>query len=393
MKKEPFVLAVIAVALSLFACSKPASESVSLLGRLDGIDADTVIFARVEAEVYDYVTPIDTLLVREDGTFSFSSDTLAADLYALAPLTDRHLNNYLVYTFLQKGETRVVLSVSPHDYLMIQSEGTPLADQYQSYLDKRRDAGHREVLDSLDNLFYRARSAHDDTEMARIKRASDPYYGQSHTDMEIYTASLLADLPTDLFGVYLYYTYSFPKYSLATMEEIQKVESDLEHFDPDTKESPLYRRITDTLHQASLSCVGATAPELSGLTLSGDTLHLSDLRGKYVLVDFWSSGCTWCRAETPNLKHTYADFGGDHFTILGVSTDFYEKDWRQAVAEDGADWSHILLDNEMRKSSGRSYNISGIPLILLIDPEGKIIERGLRGDSIHEAVETALSNK
>lgn len=369
-----------------------STEGIRLVGSVKGFETDTVLLARVDAEVYNAVTPIDTILVSPDGTFSMENDSLPADLYALAPLTNKALNNYIVYTFLApQGETRVTITATPEDFLLIHSEGTNLAEKYQAYLDGRRKAGHREVLDSLDNLFYRARRVGDDAEMRRIKRVSDPFYGQSHTDMDIYIASQLAQMPSDLFGVYLYYTHKFSRYKLGTMEEIASVREELNNFDQETHESPLYKRMVETLDRASQSCVGAIAPEIVGTTPSGEELRLSDLKGKYVLVDFWSSTCTWCRAETPNLLQTYQAYKGDNFTILGVSSDFRKESWLKAIEEDKTDWTHILMDREHVKEINKAYNITGIPLILLIDPEGKIIERNLRGEAIYNSVGDALA--
>lgn len=209
--------------------------------------------------------------------------------------------------------------------------------------------------------------------------------------MDIYIASQLAQMPTDLFGVYLYYTHKFSRYKLGTMEEIASVREELNNFDQETHESPLYKRMVETLDRASQSCVGAIAPEIVGTTPSGEVLRLSDLRGKYVLVDFWSSTCTWCRAETPNLLQTYQAYKGDNFTILGVSSDFRKESWLKAIEEDKTDWTHILMDREHVKEINKAYNITGIPLILLIDPEGKIIERNLRGEAIYNSVGDALA--
>ena len=88
----------------------------------------------------------------------------------------------------------------------------------------------------------------------------------------------------------------------------------------------------------------------------------------------------------------YETFAGDHFTVLGVSEDVEREPWLHAIWEDKVTWPQILLDREAISPTNRVYNIRGIPQILLLDPEGKILHRDLRGDAIYEAVEAALQS-
>lgn len=383
-----------ATLLLLAGCAPRTETGLVLRGSVeDNLPASSIILGRVLDQQYDYIEPIDTLSVTTDGDFEMRSDTLPPALYALVPMTDESYNNSILYAFLEPGVNKITLGANPSRFLTIHAEGTDLAERYQAYADGMRRAANRQLLDSLENEFNRVRSLGDDEAMRQIKEKTDPYFYKSEEDRQAYIDSVMSsDLPTDLFGLYLFYTNRLPRLSLNTIDEINSVREELGHFDPATQESDMYRNAVAMLDHSSQSAVGVEAPEISGTTPEGERVSLSDLRGKYVLVDFWSSTCTWCRAETPNLRQVYETFAGDHFTVLGVSEDVEREPWLHAIREDDVTWPQILLDREAISPTNRVYNIRGIPQILLLDPEGKILHRDLRGDAIYEAVEAALQS-
>lgn len=383
-----------ATLLLLAGCAPQTETGLVLRGSVeDNLPASSIILGRVLDQQYDYIKPIDTLSVTTDGDFEMRSDTLPPALYALVPMTDESYNNAILYAFLEPGVNKVTLGVNSSRFLTIHAEGTDLADRYQAYADGMRRAANRQLLDSLENEFNRVRSLGDDEAMRQIKENTDPYFYKSEEDRQAYIDSVMSsDLPTDLFGLYLFYTNRLPRLSLNTIDEINSVREELGHFDPATQGSDMYRNAIAMLDHSSQSAVGVEAPEISGTTPEGDRVSLSDLRGKYVLVDFWSSTCTWCRAETPNLRRVYETFTGDHFTVLGVSEDVEREPWLHAIREDKVTWPQILLDKDAISPTNRVYNIRGIPQILLLDPEGKILHRDLRGDAIYEAVDAALKS-
>lgn len=111
-------------------------------------------------------------------------------------------------------------------------------------------------------------------------------------------------------------------------------------------------------------------------------------KGKYVLVDFWASWCGPCRAEVPNLKRLYNKYKGDKFEIVGVTVSDVLENSKRVVEEDKMDWPQIL---DAKDVPIKLYGISGIPHIILIDPDGTIIARNLRGEEMIERVSEELS--
>jgi peroxiredoxin len=138
--------------------------------------------------------------------------------------------------------------------------------------------------------------------------------------------------------------------------------------------------------------IGDLAPDFNTKTLDGQSLKLSDFRGKYVLLDFWATWCVPCVAETPNLQSTYDAFGKDsRFVMISLSLDENVNAPKKFVQDKGIHWMQVFLGDWGQDKVTKDFEVNVIPSIWLIAPDGKIISRNLRGAKIKEAVAKALS--
>jgi peroxiredoxin len=130
--------------------------------------------------------------------------------------------------------------------------------------------------------------------------------------------------------------------------------------------------------------IGATAPEFAEADTAGKMVSLSSFRGKYVLIDFWASWCGPCRQENPNVVKAYNQYKTKNFTIVGVSLDRpnAKEAWLKAIHKDGLTWTQLSDLQFWKSKTADLYGVRGIPQNFLLDPNGKIIGKNLRGDDL-----------
>lgn len=133
------------------------------------------------------------------------------------------------------------------------------------------------------------------------------------------------------------------------------------------------------------------APEIAKADPKGNLRKLSDLRGKYVLIDFWASWCGPCRVENPNVVKLYNKYKSKNFDIFSVSLDNEKDRWVKAIEADGLIWENHVSDLKgWQTDVTKSYQFNGIPHTVLIDPEGKIIASNLRGPALEQKLSEVL---
>lgn len=132
---------------------------------------------------------------------------------------------------------------------------------------------------------------------------------------------------------------------------------------------------------------GSLAPDFTFNTPEGKPLALSSFKGKIVLVDFWASWCGPCRKENPNVVRLYKKYHDKGFEILGVSLDEDKDKWVAAIKKDGLVWNHVSDLKGWASDACRLYGIEAIPFTVLLDKEGKIIAKSLRGEALESKLE------
>lgn len=136
--------------------------------------------------------------------------------------------------------------------------------------------------------------------------------------------------------------------------------------------------------------IGSVAPDFSQNSPDGRPISLSSLRGKVVLIDFWASWCRPCRMEMPNVKKAYATFHPKGFEILGVSLDRDKGAWTGAIQQDGLPWKHVSDLAFWDNAAAQLYGVSSIPYTVLLDRDGKVIAKNLRGAALEAKLAEVL---
>lgn len=159
------------------------------------------------------------------------------------------------------------------------------------------------------------------------------------------------------------------------------------------KDSPEGQRLVKRLEVLKHREIGEPMLNFTQANAEGQPVSFSDFKGKYVLIDFWASWCGPCRAENPNVLKAYNTYKDKNFTVIGVSLDDNGDKWKKAIKEDGIPWTQVSDLKGSNNEIAAYFGINSIPSTLLIDPQGKIIDKDLRGELLNKKLSDLLGGK
>lgn len=150
------------------------------------------------------------------------------------------------------------------------------------------------------------------------------------------------------------------------------------------------KNIKQAIENGKIGAVGTQAIDFSQPDSAGKQISLSQFKGKYVLLDFWASWCQPCRRENPNIVAAFNQFKDKNFAILSVSIDQDRANWLQAIKTDNLTWTHVS-DLQGRNAAAQLYHVNSIPQNFLIDPNGNVIAKNLRGEDLKNKLAEILN--
>ena len=158
----------------------------------------------------------------------------------------------------------------------------------------------------------------------------------------------------------------------------------------DVKNSQLSKYVNQQLALAKINPIGSQVANFAQADTAGRPVKISSFRGKYVLIDFWASWCRPCRQENPNVVAALNKYHEKNFTVLGVSLDQAKPAWLSAIQMDGLAWTQVSDLKGWGNEVAALFHITSIPQNLLIDPQGKIIAKNLRGEDLQNRLAELL---
>lgn len=325
-------------------------------GEITGLTGENQVYVLKPVSEFER----DTLLSAPISNGKFTFDIPAEDLGLIYELSFEGERGRISF-FAENGN--VVVSGAKDNMFFSEVTGT-----YENDRMKLQRDFIRKMADARDSEF----AGSNDREAAREELKK---YDQM---MNNFRDSLIKSNPKSIYGLYLV------KQSLPMMKH-QEIDEKLTFFAEELKQHPYYQEMAARANVLRKIAPGAIAPDFTAQTPAGDSLRLSSLRGHYVLLDFWASWCVPCRAETVHTKKLYEEFSDKGLIILSFSLDSDPAKWKEAIETDGMVWSNAsdLVGGKISPIA-TLYGIDGIPAIWLIDPDGKIVAEGVRGEKLYE---------
>lgn len=308
------------------------TDGYLIRGKIDGIENGKVILAKLDLSTNERVD-VDTAEIK-DGTFSFKGQVESPYLHTLF-----FNNRDKIHFFLENSEIHISGNMNDLEHAKI--TGSREDSLFHSY--------------ELDEIYYREEG------MEIMLKYSDYCFSA-------FTA---------------YYQFQIHNIPLDTMEMIMKG-----YRDPVTK-SVYYEYLNNLYDRLKKVAISQPAPPFSLPDATGEIIKLDDFRGKYVLIDFWASWCAPCRAANPELIEVYKQFSDKNFTIVGISVDRDEEQWKTAIESDKLPWTNVSSLTGWDAIS-ETYGVEAIPQNFLLDPGGIIIEKNIEPEQLIERLDALL---
>ncbi len=326
------------------------------------------------------VITIDSVVVAENGAFELKANTAQPTVFVL------NLDGRLI-PFLAENGNKIEIRADINTYdKAYEITGSPGAESLKSFFAAFN--AFQENVNQL-NLFIEpfvntpqfdsvriiAQSRYEDLEKKQREFVYDFFKQTDETVVPIY-AILFA-------GGFISPENDYAWYE-ARLAQFEKTH-------PRSKYTAYLKKFIEPYAAQANLQIGKTAPDFSLKTPEGVSLKLSDLRGKYILIDFWASWCAPCRKENPNIVRLHNRFKDKGFDILGVSLDRDSSAWVNAIKDDQLNWSQVSDLKYWDSEAAGLYNVTGIPATYLIDPKGVIVGRNLRGQELEAKLEALLN--
>lgn len=348
--------------LAFFSCGEKVDKTdgkVTISGKIENSPAGVVVLSQ-----FTDARPkvLDTLTLDGQGKFSYDVELTAPTFYELNLYGQKSVRLALLsddvdvaYDF-SKPET-IVIEGSTDTQEMLKIE--KLMEDYQA------------KVNALNESYYEAMSSKDNETIKNIQTEAMALENNQSNEVKKVINSM-GDSFASLAAIGL----------LNPKNEFQFMDSLVAKLDERYPETKAIIQIKQQLDEMRALSMGQIAPDIEMENPEGEMKKLSDLRGKYVMIDFWAAWCKPCREENPNVVRLYNQYKDKGFEVFGVSLDRTKEDWVKAIKDDGLTWTQVSDLKYFNSAASQLYQINAIPATYLLDPEGKIIGKDLRGPSL-----------
>ena len=237
-----------------------------------------------------------------------------------------------------------------------------------------------EIDKNIYEKIYKKAKAENDEEKLNF---ADSLFTKNYDAKKEFLISYAFNNNSNVVSAYVIYRYSY-QFNINTLDSITA------NFDKSIHNSIYYKKLSERVEILKRVDVGQTIVDFTLNDTTGNPVVLSSLKGKYFLMDFWASWCGPCRRENPNIVSVYNDYKNKGFDIIGISFDNNEAKWKQAIIDDSLSWTQVSDLKGWKCEAGKLYGVRSIPHSILVDPDGVIIAKNLRGEELREKISELL---
>lgn len=371
MKK--LVVAVFGI-ITVWSCNQQ-SAGYTLNGKVRGeIENGTKVFLRAP-DAGNQMVDIDTATV-ENGEFVFTGQADGPEMHYV------FIDNLMGYTpiILENGD--IDYSAQKDSLGLAKIGGTPQNEAFVSFMDESKALTQQ--AESIQQDMLKA-----DAATASALRDEMAELQEEYKNFEL---DYIKNHPDALISVLLIERALMQ--GSVTGSEAQALYDGLS---ADIKKSKAATMVSENLEAVKQreaneknTSIGAKAPNFSAPNPEGKELALNEVMGKVTLIDFWAAWCKPCRAENPNVVRVYDKYHDKGLNIIGVSLDRTEEAWKKAIADDGLAWNHVSNVAYFNDPIAQLYNVDAIPAAFLLDENGIIVAKNLRGPALEAKVAELL---
>ncbi|WP_316837780.1 TlpA disulfide reductase family protein [Pedobacter nutrimenti] len=325
-------------------------------------------------------SPIDSVQLNADNTFSFHIKTAKPDFYQIRVYYMDRIDFWADKDDLKikfRGIDTARVKVKNPPYILIEGSEDNNVINLANFISYR----NYQTMIAIGKQQYKANQAKDSLWM----RAAGDQMGALYDDQEERIRNIVRmykDRPTVLYALK---ALNWKKDSELMMSTLEGLTLKYPWFKQAMEEK---EAILANKAQTKRIENGNLVPAFSYADVNGKKYSPADFKGKYLVVDFWASWCGPCRQEIPNLKALYAKYHDKGLEILGVSIDAKPNDWKKALKEENMPWPQVNAQDS--KQVMNDYLFSGIPFMVVVDREGKIVEKNLRGEGLSKKLKELM---